>query len=89
MSHLVLVVHVPIIGFSAICLSLVHVSDEIGTGVGVIKGKVFTGASAVVLSIMAVVDERDGHDTCEQRQRSSGISVYGRISVFSGLVTPI
>ena len=37
-SHLVLVVHVPTIGFAAICLSLVHVSDEIGTGVGVTKG---------------------------------------------------
>ena len=38
MSHLVLVVHVPTTGLAAICLSLVHVSDEIGTGVGVIKG---------------------------------------------------
>ena len=34
-------------------------------------------------------DELDGHDTCEQRQRSSGISVYGRILVFNGLMIPI
>ena len=35
------------------------------------------------------VDELDGHDTCEQRQRSSGISVYGIISLFNGLMIPI
>ena len=34
-------------------------------------------------------DELDRHDTCEQTQRSSGISVYGRISVFNGLMRPI
>ena len=34
-------------------------------------------------------DELDRHETCEQRQRSSGISVYGRISVFNGLIRPI
>ena len=37
-SHLVLVVHVPTTGFAAIWLSLVHVSNEIVTGVGVTKG---------------------------------------------------
>ena len=54
-----------------------------------IKDEVYTGGSMVFLSIMVVVDRRDGHDTCEQRQWSSGISVYGRIPVFIGLMTPI
>ena len=52
-------------------------------------GEVYTGASVVFLSIMVVVDRRDGHDTCEQRQRSNGISVYGIISFFNGIMIPI
>ena len=47
MSHLVLVVHVPTIGLAAICLSFVHVSDEIGTGVGVIKGIIVDVANVI------------------------------------------
>ena len=46
-SHLVLVVHVPTIGFAAIWLSLLHVSDEIGTGVGVIKGIIVDVADVI------------------------------------------